>query len=156
MCVCLLFLWATPAAYGDSQARGLIGAVAAGLRQSHSKWRIRAASATYTTAHGNTGSFTHWAGAGIKPATSWFLVGFVNCCATMGTPIICWFWVVVCLASFLFTLCEFTIDFGFVPTVRFHSISCMDEHRDYHTKWRKSDRNANIICYHLYVESKKW
>ena len=34
--VFLLFLWATSAAYGGSQARGLIGAVAAGLRQSHS------------------------------------------------------------------------------------------------------------------------
>ena len=28
--------WAPPAAYGGSQARGLIGAVATGLRQSHS------------------------------------------------------------------------------------------------------------------------
>ena len=28
--------WAAPAAYGGSQARGLIGAAAAGLRQSHS------------------------------------------------------------------------------------------------------------------------
>ena len=28
--------WAAPAAYGGSQARGLIGAIAAGLRQSHS------------------------------------------------------------------------------------------------------------------------
>ena len=27
--------WATPVAYGGSQARGQIGAVAAGLRQSH-------------------------------------------------------------------------------------------------------------------------
>ena len=34
--VFLLFLWAAPAAYGGSQARGLIGAVAASLRQSHS------------------------------------------------------------------------------------------------------------------------
>ena len=38
----LFFFWsfcllrATPAAYGGSQARGLIGAVATGLRQSHS------------------------------------------------------------------------------------------------------------------------
>ena len=32
----LLFLWAAPAAYGGSQARGGIGAVATGLRQSHS------------------------------------------------------------------------------------------------------------------------
>ena len=30
------FSWATPMAYGGSQARGPIGAVAAGLRQSHS------------------------------------------------------------------------------------------------------------------------
>ena len=28
--------WAAPAAYGGSQARGQMGAVAAGLRQSHS------------------------------------------------------------------------------------------------------------------------
>ena len=28
--------WAAPAAYGGSQARGLIGAVASGLHQSHS------------------------------------------------------------------------------------------------------------------------
>ena len=40
--VCFFFLsfcyfsWAAPAAYGGSQARGLIGAVAAGLHQSHS------------------------------------------------------------------------------------------------------------------------
>ena len=32
----LLFLWAAPMAYGGSQARDQIGAVAAGLRQSHS------------------------------------------------------------------------------------------------------------------------
>jgi len=34
--VFLLFLWAAPAAYGGSQARGLIGAAATSLRQSHS------------------------------------------------------------------------------------------------------------------------
>ena len=36
VCVFLLFLWAAPTAYGGSQARGLIGAVAPGLCQSHS------------------------------------------------------------------------------------------------------------------------
>ena len=37
MCVCLFaFSMATPAAYGGSQAKGLIGAAAAGLHQSHS------------------------------------------------------------------------------------------------------------------------
>ena len=48
--------------------------------------QIRAASATCTTVHGNTGSLTHWAKPGIEPTTSWFLVGFVIYWATTGTP----------------------------------------------------------------------
>ena len=40
--------------------------------------QIWAVSATYTTAHGNARSLTHWVRPGIKPATSWFLVGFVS------------------------------------------------------------------------------
>jgi len=48
---------------------------------------IQATSATYTTAHGNAGSLTHWARPGIEPSTSWFLVGFVNHWATTGTPL---------------------------------------------------------------------
>ena len=53
-----VFSRATPEAYGSSQARALIGAVATGLCDSHSnaERRIRAESATYTTAHSNTGS----------------------------------------------------------------------------------------------------
>ena len=35
-------------------------------------------SVTYTTAHGNAESLTHWTRPGIEPATSWFLVGFVS------------------------------------------------------------------------------
>ena len=66
-------LRAAPVAYGGSQARGLIRAVATGLHHSHSN----AASVTYTTAHGNTGSLSR-ARPGIKPATSWFPVGFVS------------------------------------------------------------------------------
>ena len=46
---------------------------------------IWATSATYNTAHRNAGSLTHWARPGIKPAISWFLVGFVNHWATTGT-----------------------------------------------------------------------
>ena len=40
--------------------------------------RIQAASATYTTANGNTRFLTHWVRPGIKPTTSWFLVVFVS------------------------------------------------------------------------------
>ena len=39
--------------------------------------RIWVTSATYTTAHGNTGSTTHWARPGIEPTSSWILVGFI-------------------------------------------------------------------------------
>ena len=66
---------------------GLIGAVATDLRH----W-IRATSATYTTAHGKARSPTHWARPGIEPATSWFLVGFVNHCATTGTSQRAFYW----------------------------------------------------------------
>ena len=69
--------WVAPTAYGDSQGRGLIGATTASLCHSHSNAGIWATSATYTTAHGNTGSLTHWARPGVEPPTSWFLVGFV-------------------------------------------------------------------------------
>ena len=64
--VVILFLFfvfclfrAAPVAYGGSQARGLIGAVAALPTPEPQQHGIRAASATYTTAHGNAGSLTH-------------------------------------------------------------------------------------------------
>ena len=40
--------------------------------------QIRALSATYTIAQGNTRSFTHSVGPGIKPTSSWILVEFVT------------------------------------------------------------------------------
>ena len=48
--------------------------------------QIWATFATYTTAHSNTGSLTHWARPGTEPTTSWFLVEFVNHWATTGIP----------------------------------------------------------------------
>ena len=70
-----LFLRAAPAAYGGSQARGWIRAVAyttatAMPDPSHVS--------AYTTAHGNTGSLTHWGRPGIESASSWILVGFAS------------------------------------------------------------------------------
>ena len=41
---------------------------------------------TYITAHSNTRSLTHWARPGIKPASSWILVGLDKHWAMMGTP----------------------------------------------------------------------
>ena len=53
------FSRAAPAAYGGSQARGLIRAVAAKPMPEPQQHGIRAVSATYTTAHGNARSVTH-------------------------------------------------------------------------------------------------
>ena len=72
-----IYFWlsrAAPMAYGSSQARGQIGATAANLHHSHSN----AGSVNYTIAHGNAGSLSHQVRPGIKPATSWLLVGFVS------------------------------------------------------------------------------
>ena len=80
---------ASPMAYGDSQARGWIRAVAAGLHHSHShsSCGIRAMSVICTATHINVGSLIHWARPGIKPAFSWILVSFVNHWAMTGTPV---------------------------------------------------------------------
>ena len=47
------------------------------LHHGHSNG-IWAESSTYTTAHGNARSLTHWVRPGIEPASSWVLVGFVT------------------------------------------------------------------------------
>jgi len=38
---------------------------------------MRATSVTFTTAHGNARSLTHWVRPGIKPMSSWTLIGFI-------------------------------------------------------------------------------
>ena len=47
---------------------------------------IRAVSVIYTTAHGNSGSLTHWARPGIEPTSLWILIEFLTHWATMRTP----------------------------------------------------------------------
>ena len=47
--------------------------------------QIWAESETYTTAHHNAGSLTHWARPGIKPASLWLLVGLITAEPQMGT-----------------------------------------------------------------------
>ena len=50
--------------------------------------QIWAVSVTYPTAHGNTGSLTHWVRPGIEPATSWFPVGFVSAVPRQELPLL--------------------------------------------------------------------
>ena len=73
------FLRAALMAYGHSQTRGLIEATCAVLHHRHSNvgsgphlWP------TWTTAHSNTWSLTHWGRLGIALTSSWILVRFVS------------------------------------------------------------------------------
>ena len=102
--ICLFFLLllffffllfrATLAAYGGFQAKGWIGATAAGLHHRHNNLGSelsQAESGTYTPAHDNAGSLIHWVRPGMEPASSRILVGLVNCWAMMGTqPFVFW------------------------------------------------------------------
>ena len=83
------FFRATPLAYGSSLARGSNQSYSCQAIPEAQQCQIRAASATYTAAHGNAGSLTHCAGSGIETASSWMLVRFINHWAMEGTPRIC-------------------------------------------------------------------
>ena len=87
VCLFVCLFWhfrAALVAHRSSQARGPIGAVAAGLWQLQ-QLQILAASMTYTRAHGNAWSLTHWSRPEIKLVSSWMLGRFVNLWATIGT-----------------------------------------------------------------------
>ena len=72
---------AAPTAYGGSQARVRIGAIAA----SHSNVRSEPHLGPTTTAYGNAGSLTHWVRPGIKTTSSLILVRFLTHWPAMGT-----------------------------------------------------------------------
>ena len=98
-----VFFRAAPSANGSSQARGPTGAVATSPCQSHSKAGSKLClRPTYTTAHGNTRSLTHWARPGIEPVTSWFLVRFVSIAPRRELLFLLWF---NHLTVYLRTLC---------------------------------------------------
>ena len=70
---------ATPMAYGSSQSRGRIGAAAATYATATAMPDpTQATFVTYTTAYGNTRSLNHGVGPGIKPESSWILIGFLT------------------------------------------------------------------------------
>ena len=73
-CCCCLFR-AAPAAYGDSQASGQIGAAAAGLHHSHSMWGPSCIYNPTQQLSATLDPLTHWARLGIKPTSSLILVG---------------------------------------------------------------------------------
>ena len=67
------FSRAAPAAYGGSQARGVIRAVATGLHQSHSNMGSEPRLWSTPQLMAMLDPLTHWARPGIEAATSWFV-----------------------------------------------------------------------------------
>ena len=65
-----------PKAYGRSQARGPIGAVAADLHRSHSS--TGSEPSRQPRAHSNARSLIHWVRPGMEPPSSWIPVGFIT------------------------------------------------------------------------------
>ena len=104
----------TSMAYGSSLARGQIGAVAPGLRHSHS----------------NTGSLTHWARPGIKPMSSWTIVEFITAEPLWEVPV-ChildstykWYHYRICLSFFLHLVRASLVPPMLLQMALFHSFS---------------------------------
>ena len=71
--------------YGGSQARGPIRAVAAGLHHSHSNSGPKPSLQPTLQLTSTPDPQSTAQGQGIKPTSSWMLVGFVNHWATTGT-----------------------------------------------------------------------
>ena len=80
------FFRAAPTAYGSSQ--GSNRRYSCQPRPQPRQHRIWATSTsvTYTTGHSNAGSLRHWSRPGIKPTSSWILIGILTWWATMGIP----------------------------------------------------------------------
>ena len=96
----LLFLLSrgATAAYGSSQARGSNQSYSCRPTPQQQQPRIQATSATYTTAHGNARSLTHWVRPGIEPTTSWFSVGFVSAMPRWELPIASLYYISISLS----------------------------------------------------------
>ena len=71
------FLKAAPVAYGNSQARGLIGAVPAGHDHSHSNVGSKPHLQPTPQLTATPDPLTHWVRPGIEPVSSWLLVGLL-------------------------------------------------------------------------------
>ena len=74
----ILLFRAAGVAHGRSQARGKNLSCSCQPTPQPQQCQIQVVSSTYTTAHGNTRSLTHWARSGIEPASSWILLGFLT------------------------------------------------------------------------------
>ena len=95
--------------------------------------RIRGTSPTYTTTHSNARSLTHQVRPIVEPTTSWFLVGFVNHCATMGTKTYAFFYSPADL-GYIFHLSA-TLLLSLMPVHSGDCILSIASHSDLFSSW---------------------
>ena len=96
--------WGLQVWYMEIPRQGLICSCSCQPMPQPQQCGIWAMSVTYTTAHGSTASLVHWTRPGTEHTSSWILVRFVNCWATIGTHFFiglfvfcCWVVWVVCV-----------------------------------------------------------
>ena len=94
--VILLLLFLVPATYRRFPGWGSNWSCSCWPMPQPQQCQIRAAFATYAAAHSNTGFLTPWVRLGIRPMSSWILVGFLTCWATMEIPARCYFIICCC------------------------------------------------------------
>ena len=117
---------------------------------------IWAMSVTYTIAHANTGSLTHWARPGIEPVSSWMLVGFLSHWAMMGTPIFLFlmteqFYIVYMLPLFnqiIFSLFICWWTWSLFPCFGYYKYCC-NEHEG-------ADISLTKLFHILWIHTQKW
>ena len=106
--------------------------------------RIRGTSPTYTTTHSNARSLTHQVRPIVEPTTSWFLVGFVIHCATMGTKTYAFFYPP---ADFWYMLhLSATLLLSLMPI---HSSECIlstASHSDLFSSWNFFCPTISVLC----------
>ena len=129
-----LFLMTMPVAYGSSQA-------SRSCRLMPQLWphQIQAPSVTCIAAFSNTGSLTHWARPGIKPASSWRQHHVLNPLSHSGNSTYSNFneW-----SNVLFFLWVFKIN----QILTFESLYCL-------FTWAKSSLDWKKICQNAYIKT---
>ena len=110
----LFFYRATPSAYGSSQARGWIGAAAAGLCHSHNNTRSELHLWPVLQLVAMPDPLTNWMKPGIEPKFSWVLVRFFCFCFLLVFFLLVFF-VLFCFCFLLefFVFCFFVSLFCF-------------------------------------------
>ena len=129
------FLRTIPSAYGSSQAKGRMRATAT---------PDPSTSAAYTIAHSITRCLTHWARRGIKPVSSWILIGFVTIEPQQELPLL-YSWHYTVTISGYERITQSHIEMGFNLVLSCTSSVILDKSVNYLTSLTVSNKNCTYF-----------